>query len=84
MNVILWIFSVAITYASLLTIFTHYRTPPPGPKPWPSLPDMLLRPPRRPFRVEVEPRDVWVGYYRSDTRHHVCPLPCLVVSWWRR
>lgn len=34
--------------------------------------------------VYVEKRDWWIGYYRSDTYHYVCPLPCLVIRWLRR
>jgi len=41
-------------------------------------------PPRRTLTVYFEPRDVWVGYYRGDTHHYVCPLPMLVVRWPRR
>ena len=26
-------------------------------------------------------RDWWVGYYRGDTHHYVCPLPTLVIRW---
>ena len=33
--------------------------------------------------VFVEPRDVWIGYYRGDTHHYLCPLPCLVIRWRR-
>lgn len=29
-------------------------------------------------------RDWWVGYYRGDEHHYVCPLPTLVVRWRRR
>lgn len=35
-------------------------------------------------RVYIEPRDWWVGYYRGDTHHYVCPLPCVVIRWKRR
>jgi hypothetical protein len=31
----------------------------------------------------VNPRDWWIGYYRSDDHHYVCPLPCLVIKWER-
>ncbi len=27
--------------------------------------------------------DWWVGYYRGDTHHYVCPLPTLVIRWRR-
>jgi hypothetical protein len=33
--------------------------------------------------VYIEPRDWWVGYYRGDTHHYVCPLPCVVIRWRR-
>ena len=29
-------------------------------------------------------RDWWVGYYRGETHHYVCPLPTLVIRWSRR
>ena len=35
-------------------------------------------------RVFLEPRDVWVGYYRGDRHNYVCPLPCIVIRWPRR
>ena len=35
-------------------------------------------------RVYFDFRDWWVGYYRGDTHHYVCPLPTLVVRWPRR
>lgn len=31
----------------------------------------------------VNPRDWWIGYYRSDEHHYVCLLPCLVIKWVR-
>lgn len=34
--------------------------------------------------VYLEPRDVWVGYYRGDRHHYVCLLPCVVIRWARR
>lgn len=39
---------------------------------------------RRNVKVYVEPRDVWVGYFRGDDHHYVCPMPCLVIRWDRR
>jgi hypothetical protein len=39
---------------------------------------------RRAVRVYIEPRDWWIGYYRGDTHHYVCPLPTVVVRWPRR
>lgn len=43
----------------------------------------FLRSQRRPV-VFWEPRDVWIGYYRGDTHHYVCPIPCLVIRWPRK
>lgn len=40
------------------------------------------RPPR-PWRVYIDRRDWWVGYYRGDTHHYVCPLPTVVIRWAR-
>jgi hypothetical protein len=34
--------------------------------------------------VYIEPRDWWIGYYRGDTHHYVCLLPCVVIRWERR
>lgn len=31
-----------------------------------------------------EPRDWWIGYYRGDAHHYVCPLPTIVVRWERK
>lgn len=36
------------------------------------------------MQVYIEPRDWWIGYYRGDTHHYVCPLPCVVIRWRRR
>lgn len=36
------------------------------------------------MKIYFEPRDWWVGYYRGDTHHYVCPLPMLVIRWRRR
>jgi hypothetical protein len=44
------------------------------------------RPPvhhRRYLTVYLDRRDIWVGYYRGDTHHYVCPLPTVVVRWTR-
>ena len=27
--------------------------------------------------------DWWIGYYRGDRHHYVCPLPTLVIRWRR-
>lgn len=37
----------------------------------------------RSVRVYIEPRDWWVGYYRGDRHHYVCPLTCVVIRWRR-
>jgi hypothetical protein len=29
-------------------------------------------------------RDWWIGYYRGDNHHYVCPLPTVVIRWRRR
>lgn len=36
------------------------------------------------MKVYLEPRDVWVGYFRGDSHHFVCLLPCVVIRWRRR
>lgn len=36
------------------------------------------------MRLYIEPRDAWVGYYRGETNHYVCVLPCIVFKWRRR
>jgi hypothetical protein len=36
------------------------------------------------MKIYLEPRDIWIGYYRGDTHHYVCPLPTLVIRWQRR
>lgn len=33
------------------------------------------------LRIYFDLRDWWIGYYRGDTHHYVCPLPTLVVRW---
>ncbi len=35
----------------------------------------------RNLRVYVDLRDWWVGYYRGDRHHYVCPLPTVVIRW---
>ena len=32
------------------------------------------------MKVYFDFRDWWVGYYRGDTHHYVCPLPTLVIQ----
>jgi hypothetical protein len=34
--------------------------------------------------IYLDFNDWWIGYYRGDTHHYVCPLPTLVVRWRRR
>lgn len=34
--------------------------------------------------IYLDFRDWWVGYYRGDDYHYVCPLPCIVIRWSRR
>ncbi len=36
------------------------------------------------MKVYIEPRDWWIGYYRGDDHHYVCPLPTVVIRWARR
>lgn len=36
------------------------------------------------MKVYIEPRDWWVGYYRGDEHHYVCPLPTVVIRWDRK
>lgn len=36
------------------------------------------------MKVYFEPRDWWIGYYRGDSHHYVCPVPTLVIRWARR
>jgi hypothetical protein len=35
-------------------------------------------------KVYIEPNDWWIGYYRGDSHHYVCPLPCIVIRWDRK
>lgn len=42
------------------------------------------RPVRERVAVYRDRNDWWVGYYRGETHHYVCPLPTLVVRWKRR
>jgi hypothetical protein len=34
--------------------------------------------------IYIEPRDLWVGAYISETAIYICPLPMLVLKWRRR
>lgn len=33
------------------------------------------------LRIYIDRRDWWIGYYRSELRHYVCPLPTVVIRW---
>jgi hypothetical protein len=33
--------------------------------------------------IYFEPRDIWVGVFMGPSAIYVCPLPMLVVRWWR-
>lgn len=33
------------------------------------------------IKIYFDSRDWWVGYYRGDTHHYICPLPTLVIRW---
>jgi hypothetical protein len=33
------------------------------------------------LKVYIDTNDWWVGYYRGDTHHYICPLPTVVVRW---
>lgn len=33
------------------------------------------------MKVYFDFRDWWIGYYRGDTHHYICPLPTLVIRW---
>ena len=35
-------------------------------------------------KVYLDFNDWWIGYYRGDTHHYVCPLPTVVIRWRRR
>jgi hypothetical protein len=34
--------------------------------------------------IYLDSRDWWVGYYRGNEHHYVCPLPTVVIRWERR
>ena len=36
------------------------------------------------LRAYVEPRDAWIGVYVAPHAIYVCPLPFLVIRWYRR
>lgn len=36
------------------------------------------------MKVYIDTNDWWIGYYRGDTHHYVCPLPTVVIRWTRR
>lgn len=33
------------------------------------------------MKIYIDTNDWWIGYYRGDTHHYACPLPCLVIRW---
>lgn len=35
------------------------------------------------FKIYFDFRDWWIGYYRAESYHYVCPVPTLVVRWKR-
>lgn len=39
---------------------------------------------RRDPEVYIDTNDWWIGYYRGDSHHYVCPLPTVVIRWRRR
>jgi hypothetical protein len=43
---------------------------------------------REPVKIYFDFRDWWIGYYRGDVYHYVCPLPTLVIRFrrnrWRK
>lgn len=39
---------------------------------------------QRSVRIYIDTHDWWVGYYRGDSHHYVCLLPCVVIRWSRR
>ena len=36
------------------------------------------------MKIYIDTNDWWVGYYRGEHYHFVCPLPTLVIRWSRR
>jgi hypothetical protein len=36
------------------------------------------------MRVYIDTNDWWIGYYRGDRHHYVCPLPTVVLRWKRK
>ena len=36
------------------------------------------------LKIYFDFRDWWVGYYRAELFHYVCPIPTLVFRWGRR
>lgn len=35
-------------------------------------------------QLYLEPRDWWVGAYIAPDAVYVCPLPCVVLKFWRK
>ena len=40
--------------------------------------------PKPRLRVYFEKRDAWIGVYVARDAVYVCPLPFLVIRWWRQ
>jgi hypothetical protein len=38
----------------------------------------------RRVKIYFDFNDWWIGYYRGDGHHYVCPLPTLVIRWRRK
>jgi hypothetical protein len=36
------------------------------------------------MKTYLDFHDWWIGYYRGDSHHYVCPLPTVVIRWDRR
>lgn len=35
------------------------------------------------MKIYIDTRDWWIGWYRGDRFHYVCPLPAVVIRWAR-
>lgn len=33
------------------------------------------------MKVYLDFHDWWIGYYRGDRHHYVCPFLCVVIRW---
>lgn len=36
------------------------------------------------MKIYIDTNDWWMGYYRGEHYHFVCPLPCIVIRWSRK